>query len=244
MLGSSPDVVMTVDEWHVAVFGDRHAVRKGATQAFSSLGLKSFEPLRRYALRKTLEARDPDDLAAKPDARACVVKLMGYHLVFSEMIRRSFEQATFVNLVRHPYGQCESLLRSGQTLEVACRRYNDVSEMILERSASGAITVRFEDVVTHPVETCDELYRSLGIRWADDGRFAFKIKPYGANRVGDVDVSRGEIVRLGADDAGDSIDPSVLHGERERLTEAQRRSIWALTGPVAARLGYTESGSC
>jgi Sulfotransferase family len=242
MIGSSPDVIMTSEEWHVGVFGDRKMLRKGAPLAFRSLGIQSFEPLRRYALRKTLEMRRPNDVTTKIDARSLVVKLMDYHIVFAQMIGTSFERATFVNLTRHPYGQCESLMRSGLSLERGCRWYNDVALMMAKQAESGAITVRFEEVVTRPIETCDRLYRSLGVRWSEDGKFEFKVKPYGTDRMADVGVEDKGFIRIGAEDASLQIDASVLRGETERLSDTQRRAIWDLTGVAAARLGYTAAG--
>jgi hypothetical protein len=243
MIGSSPDVIMTSEEWHVGVFGGAKTVRKGLPWAFRSLGIQSFEPLQRYAFRKTLAMQRPIDVTTKTEARSLVVKLMDYHIVFAQMIGSSFERATFVNLTRHPYGQCESLMRSGLSLEGACRWYGDVARMMAKHAESGAITVRFEDVVTRPIETCDGLYRSLGVRWSEDGKFEFKIKPYGSERMADVGVEDREIVRIGREDAGEQIVPSVLRGETERLSDAQRRAIWHLTGAGAARLGYTSAGS-
>jgi hypothetical protein len=242
MIGSSPDVIMTSEEWHVGVFGASKTLRKGLPWAFRSFGVQSFEPLRRYAFRKTIDMRRPVDVTTKTDARSLVVKLMDYHIVFARMIGSSFERATFVNLTRHPYGQCESLMRSGLTLEQACRWYDDVARMMAQQ-ADSAITVRFEDVVSRPVETCDALYRSLGVRWSEDGRFEFKIKPYGSERMADLGVEDREIIRIDREDAAQQIDPSVLRGETERLSETQRRAIWDLTGVAAARLGYTSTGS-
>jgi sulfotransferase family protein len=243
MLGSSPDVIMTSKEWHVGVFGERRRLRKGFLLAYRALGIGSFEPLRRYALGKTLEMQKPDDVSTKTEARSLVVKLMDYHIAFAQMIGASFEQATFIILTRHPYGQCESLMRSGLSLESACRWYDDVAHMLAQQAESGAITLRFEDVVTRPMETCDGLYRSLGVRWSEDGKFEFKVKPYGTDRMADVGVEDRELIRIGAEDASQQIDGSVLRGEAERLSETQRRAIWDLTGAVAARLGYTEAGS-
>jgi Sulfotransferase family len=243
MIGSSPDVIMTSKEWHVGVFGERRKLRKGLLLACRSLGIRSVEPLRRYARWKTLEMQEPDDVSTKTEARSLVVKLMDYYIGFAQMISASFEQATFINLTRHPYGQCESLMRSGLSLEDACRWYGDVARMMAERAESGAIAVRFEDIVTRPIETCDELYRSLGVRWSEDGKFEFKIKPYGADRMADVGVEDREFTRIGAQDASRHIDASVLRGERERLSDGQRKAIWKLTGSAAARLGYGESGA-
>jgi hypothetical protein len=243
MIGSSPDVIMTSAEWHVGVFGSRKTLRKGLPLAFRSLGIRSVEPLRRYALRKTLEMQRPNDVTTKPDARSLVVKLMDYHIVFAEMIGTSFERATFVNLTRHPYGLCESLMRSGLSLEHACRWYDDVARMMVQQAEWGAISVRFQDVITRPMETCDGLYRSLGVRWAEDGKFEFKVKPFGTDRMADIGVEDKELIRIGAQDAARQIDASVLRGEMERLSDAQRRVIWGLTGEAAARLGYTAAGS-
>ena len=239
MIGSSPDVIMTTKEWHVGVFGGRRKLRKGLVVAFESLGIKSAEPLRRYAFRKMIEMQRPRDLSTKPDARFVVTKLMDHHIIFSDMIARSFQRAKFINLTRHPYGQCESLMRSGLSLESACRWYNDVACMMADHAESGALSVRFEDVVTCPMETCDTLYRVLGVRWSEDGKFDFKAKPYGAERLADVGVHDVEFIRIGAEDAGHHIDASVLRGERQRLSDAQRREIWRLAGTAADRLGYT-----
>jgi hypothetical protein len=242
MIGSSPDVIMTHKEWHVGVFGERKKLRKGLLLASRSRGIRSSEPLRRYALAKTFEMQRPSDVATKTDARSLVVKLMDYYIVFARMIGKSFEQATFINLTRHPYGQCESLMRSGLSLEQACRWYSDVAGMMADQD-SGAVDVRFEDVITRPIETCDKLYRSLGVRWSEDGKFEFKVKPYGDDRTVGVSVENKEFIRIGPQDVSRHVDASVLRGERERLSDAQRRAIWRLTGAAAARLGYAESGS-
>jgi hypothetical protein len=242
MIGSSPDVIMTGDEWHVGVFGRAKLPRKGAVLAFRSLGIRSFEPLKRYAFRKTIEMQRPSDLAQKPEALSCVIKLMDYHIVFSDMIRRSFDSTTFVNLIRHPYGQCESLMRSGLSLEDASNWYVDVAKM-MDRHVTEAIVVRFEDIVMQPMQECDQLYRALGIGWAEDGKFDFKIKPYGELRTKDLDVRHGAVVRIGAGDVEGRIDRAVLRSARERLSDGQRDAIWYLTGETASRFGYDQAGS-
>jgi len=244
MIGSSPDVIMTVDEWHVGVFGNAKLRRKGALFVFRALGIGSFEPLRRHAFRKTIESQRADDLDLKTEARSCVIKLMDYHIVFSDMIRRSFQSTTFVNLIRHPYGQCESLMRSGLSLVDASQWYVDVAQMMASHANSGAVVVRFEDIVTQPMRTCDQLYQALGIRWAEDGRFDFKIKPYGDRRTENVDVRGGEVVRIGTDDVGRHIDRGVLRGEKKRLSHGQRKAIWNVTGEIASGFGYDEIASC
>jgi hypothetical protein len=93
------------------------------------------------------------------------------------------------------------------------------------------------------METCDKLYRSLGLRWSEDGKFDFKVKPYGACRTADVGVHDREFIRIGGEDVRHHIDASVLRGERDRLSDAERKIIWELTGAAAASFNYTELGS-
>jgi hypothetical protein len=164
---------------------------------------------------------------------------MDYHVVFARMIGASFERATCINLTRHPYGQCESLMRIGLSLESACRWYNDVARMMADLSQSGAIGLRFEDVVTRLMETCDELYRSLGVRWSEDGSSNSRLSlmapvawPTWASRTGRSSSSAQTKPRT-------KIDASVLGGERERPSD---RAIWNLTGAAATRFSYTVSG--
>jgi hypothetical protein len=244
MIGSSPDVIMTDREWHVGVFGGAKILRKVALRAFGSLDIDSFEPLRWYVSKKTVEMQRPADLANKTGARLCVIKLMDHHILFSEMIRRSFRQATFVNLTRHPYGQCESLIRSGLSLEVASEWYAEVARMMARRAESGALTLRFEDIVTQPMLACDKLYEALGIRWPADGKFDFKIKAYGERRTEGISVRDREFIRIAAEEFERWIDPTVLRGERDRLSDHERRVIWSLTGEMASHFGYDQSGSC
>jgi len=136
------------------------------------------------------------------------------------------------------------LMRSGLSLADASEWYVDVAQMMARHADSGALVVRFEEVVSQPMRACDQLYRDLSIRWAEDGRFDFKIKPYGDRRTDDVGVRDGEVVRIGAEDVGLHIDGAVLRGEKDRLSDDQRKAIWDLTGEMASRFGYEENGSC
>lgn len=72
--------------------------------------------------------------------------------------------------------------------------------MMADLSESGAIGLRVEDVVTRPVETSDELYRSLGVRWSEDGKFEFKVKPHDADRIWE--LTGGGAARFGYSASG------------------------------------------
>ena len=240
MIGSSPDVVMMKEEWHQAVFGSQRRLRRLATKAFALLGVDSVEPLRRFAHRRVLAKIDAADVDAKLDADRVVMKLMDYHIVFADMIQRSFASTQFVILTRHPHGQCGSLMRSELSLEAACEWYNDVANlMLLQAARPGAITIRFEDLVADPYGWCTSTYEKLQIKAAADGKFVHKVKPYGQSRVGNLDVAQGELIRIGKEDARQHIDSSVLN-MRDSMSEADLKRIWQLCGPAARKLGYEE----
>ena len=59
------------------------------------------------------------------------------------------------------------------------------------------------------------LRKCLGVCWSEDGKFEFKVKPYGAHRLANVGVEDRAFIRIGAEEASDQIDASVLGGERE-----------------------------
>ena len=79
--------------------------------------------------------------------------------------------------------------RTSCTTTTGAELQNHVACMMADHAESGALSVRFEDVVTRPMKTCDTLYRVLGVRWSEDEKFNFKAKPHGAERLADVGVS-------------------------------------------------------
>lgn len=137
--------------------------------------------------------------------------------------------------LRKDSSSCEAVLTSRALAAGTATR------MMADHFVSGATGVRFEDVVTRPMETCDKLYRSFGVCWSEDGKFEFTVKPYGAHRVAD-GGRRGQGVHPHRRRrSSHQIDPSGLRGERERLSDAERRAIWNLTEAGATQFGYTAS---
>lgn len=238
MIGSSPDAVMTTREWHQAVFGNARRLRNLTTLVFETSGITSLGPLRRHAFRNILRARSGPDMAAKPGAEAIVIKLMDRHLVFGEMLRLSFPRTDFVVLARHPYAQCESLLRSGMTLAQSCDWYNLTSRHMKRYASNGAPVVRFEDIVEDPIAVCDRVYRALGIGWAGDRKFVFKVKRFGPDRGQNEDAAAGEEIRIGSADVAAWINPGAARDGAKRLSAVQRDEIWQRTGALAQNFGY------
>jgi hypothetical protein len=241
MIGSSPDVVMTDWEWHHAVFGSAHWLRKLATRSFWHFGISSFGPLRRRAHRALLAMRSPEDLRTKRIDASIVTKVMDYHMAFNSMVAESFDEVDYVVLTRHPFGQCESLMRSGLSVAEACRWYEDIAGAMAKTiEQEQSIVVRFEDMVGDPVACCDQLYSRLKISWRADGRFRLKKKRFGENRQGDGDFSENRFEWVGPDNAAQSIDAGVVGAGIGRLPPHTRREIWRRTGAAAQRLGYQQ----
>lgn len=243
MIGSSPDVVMTDREWHQAVFGSAYWFRKIATRSFWHFGISSFPPLRRRAYRALLAMRSPEDLQTKRSDASIVTKVMDYHMAFNSMVAASFDEVDYVVLTRHPFGQCESLMRSGLSVRQACRWYTDVAGAMAETvEQEQGIVVRFEDLVEDPIACCDELYSRLEISWRTDGRFRLKKKRFGEDRRDDGDFSENRFEWLGADNAARHIDAGVVKAAIDRLSQPVRGEIWRQTRYAAQRLGYSDAG--
>jgi Sulfotransferase family len=241
MIGSSPDVIMTEKEWHQAVFGSSRRLRNLTTRTFWHLGISSIGLLQRRAHDALLAMRSAEDLRTKRDDASIVTKVMDYHIVFSSMIARAFDAVDYVVLTRHPFGQCESLMRSGLGLRAACRWYNDVAAAMSDTvEQRQGIVVRFEDLVEKPIAYCDRLYSRLGIAWRTDGRFRLKKKRFGEDRRGNGDFSENLFEWVGAENAAQCIDAGVARAAIGRLASHTRGEIWRRTRIAAQRLGYQE----
>lgn len=241
MLGSSPDVIMTGAEWHQAVFGGARRTRRLITKAFCTFGLSSLPVLRRHAHRALLAACHEDDLRSKPPDAAVVTKVMDYHIAFNAMIAGEFDETRNVVLTRHPFGQCESLMRSGLRIDQACRWYCDVAtRMAGVIEESGAVQVRFERLMKAPVDTCGEVYAAVGVSWRADRRFRHKVKRFGADRRGNGDFAENRYEWIGSADAASYIDGNVVESAVARLSADTRARIWRETRGAAIALGYSE----
>lgn len=231
---------MTGKEWHVGVFEKRKTLRKGPTLAFRSLGIKSSESLGRCALRKMLEMRRPNDVTTRIDARSLVVKLVDYHMAFVEMIQASVEGATFINLTRHPFGQCESLMGSGLSLVSSCRWYGDIARMMADhpgREQSKCVSRTSLPGRWRLATSSIDPPACTGPRTASSNSRSILTAPIAwprwASRTGSSSASAQKVPRIKS--------TRPFCAGREQLSDAQRKAIWNLTGATAARFGHTAS---
>lgn len=246
LIGASPDVLMMDQEWHQAAFKG-NTLPPRAARALHRQGLlsplslpmkafnRAFAPL---AAKRTAGALEPGQREIKPAARAAVMKLMDYHLLFLSSIEHAHASVQPLILTRDPLAQAEGLMRSGLSAGAAgqwCRNVLALMDGIHRRT--GAPVFRFEDLISEPAVFTHRLYDTLGLAWPPEGMVRVKVKGYGAQRQGDVDVGQA-YRRLPVSELASFLDPAVNAQAIARLSPADREEILSATADLAANFGY------
>jgi len=138
-------------------------------------------------------------------------------------LARRFAPASFVALVRSPYGVSEGIARrTGASIVRAATHWDKANRALLEdlTSLERALLVRYEDLVADPGATLERITRSLGLA-------PLPASAWQGPRA--VHNASGEPQPLG-DFNADSL---------RRLSPAERDAITAIAGETMARLGYT-----
>jgi len=248
LLGSSPDIWMMQKEWHQTVFGARQTLRRvlrKATRSGMLHNLADGERPHDRMLQRFVRRRIHNDLAQDtglyhPQAALICMKVMDYNIVWTNGIQNSFDGGKTVVLLRHPQPQCESLMRSGLTLEAACDKYNDVAtHMARLISRTGVVVVRFEEFLADPEAVMTRTYAALGARAPD--KYTAKVKPYGDKRQATTDVSTRKLRTIARDELRGFVDPDVDKNGIARLSALQAETIWGLTSATAECLGYRDA---
>ena len=244
MLGSSPDAVVMRREWHQAVFAGADGLRRALRWINRRGWLRTAPPVltaplaRAAALRVVSDMRS-EDMAAKPGADAVVIKLMDHNLWRLPLIAQGFGSIRPVILTRDPLAQCESLMRSGLSVEVAADWYRDVAEaMVWIRDRYAAPVFRFEDLVEQPDDFAQRLFPALSLAAPRDYRL--KKKRYGTARDPIHRDVTGTHIIIPASGLRDFIDPKVNVESIERLGPDQRGLIAKATAIPARSLGYAQ----
>jgi hypothetical protein len=247
-LGSSPDVWMMEREWHEAVFDRMTLVRKGLRRAtrhglLRRLGSSDHfhdRMVQKFVRHRAEAALVPDGELRHPDARLVGIKVMDYNIVWHDSILRAFGGGRTVILMRRPVPQCESLLRSGLSLEQACNKYNEVAAYmadLCERPES--VIVRFDDFLANPSQVMAQTCAALNI--IEPTTYVAKIKPYGSKRQASTDVSARNLGAIPREELRDFVDSDVDALGAARLSARQRREIEERTLVSAERLGYAHT---
>jgi hypothetical protein len=103
---------------------------------------------------------------------------------------------------------------------------------------SDALLLRLEDLVRSPEAFVKSLYDALGIAAAEDGRIRFKVKSFGAGRMGNVNAATGEKLRIKLAEVPDHIAADVNTRAVARLERSARQRIWTGTRATAELFDY------
>jgi hypothetical protein len=235
-------------EWHKAVFHRMTLIRKGLRR-ITRLGflhqLGNSDHLHDRTIQQFVRHRVeahlvPEGELHHPNARLVGMKVMDYNIVWHDSILRAFGGGDTVILARRPLPQCESLLRSGLSLEQACERYNEVAGYMADLAERpGSVVVHFGAFLADPAQVMAQTCATLNI--VEPTKYVARIKPYGSKRQASTDISARNLREVPKDELRGFVDPSVDAAGAERLSNYQRREIKARTLVSAERLGYLDN---
>ncbi|MER8439470.1 sulfotransferase [Mesorhizobium sp. M1312] len=205
MIGSSPGVLMTFDEfWQFYYNGGwnlppkvyrRLGVRAGKLASRSVFYAKRFQK----RLERSIQASIAADYQLRKErgldlalARHVLFKVTEYDIFLNSEIEKQFEETIFVGLVRNGYGLCDSWKRRGVPAMMAGRVYSHIAGKMLEEQAArdNYLLVRFEDMVAHPLRFLDRLYGRLALPRPREDGYIHKPKSYGPGQEAAASASR------------------------------------------------------
>ncbi len=245
MIGSSADVLMPGGEWHQGFYG-RYPVAGRLLRRVSrpwSLDVPPVAGLRPLIKRRVISSVPDSEWDSKPDAEAVVVKLMDHHLAMNRAIKKTFSAYAQVMLTRHPVAQCESLMRSGLSLEQAVNWYVDVVKRYARLLQHDEVQViKFEDMVRNPFAIRKAIYSALDISVPESGSFRIKRKQFGSDRRSN-NLALGDYVDVTQQNVHDLIDVNVNIKSIERVPDDAIAYIWDKAGALAGVFGYERETS-
>lgn len=245
-LGSAPGAVVMEHEWHQSVFEGADWLKKALRRlARRGRGLElgqGIGPLAKWGqniVRRRMEAGiRTEEPWAESNPQYLVAKVMDYNIHRRGVIEAAFGQpARAVVLTRAPLPQVEGLTRSGQSLEAACKWYNDIAFPMAKLLAkSDTHHIRFEDLIADPVASLEAMLAAFGL--ATPETFYLKNKAFGADRDGNTDVKSAPYKAVTRDTLRDFVSAEVNAKAVARLSDAQKAEIIDRTGAAARALGY------
>lgn len=245
-LGSARGTLTMDREWHQAVFENadwlKRVLRRSARMGLGHRLGTGGGPVDR-AIRRSVRGRIAADIRQTPpwiggEADWLVIKLMDHNVIRHRLIERTLGAGRTIVLTRAALPHCESLMRSGLSLDAACAWYRDVARALgALRRTPGTVVVRFEDLIAEPLETLETMFKHLGLRPPDI--YYLKDKAFGTERVADTDVTHAAVRPIAGPGLRGFVRPDVNRAAVSRLTGAERDAIRRQTTEAAADLGYT-----
>ncbi|WP_170336815.1 sulfotransferase [Ruegeria arenilitoris] len=237
ILASSPHII-TSKEWHREVFPTRR-IGKAFRVLRYKYGFTAADPFIGATSAKRLEDIYKTEVVKKPTATQFATKVMDFYSVFNPAISAAHPGTRFVLFLREPVGQCESLIRSGNSLNEAIDWYNSVLELFWrQKLENNDIPVfRFEDLLRNPETFAMSVYETLQLSPPPNGQINLRTKRFGSDRNKNEDAATGW-TKVAIKNLGDFIDASVNQRARSRIGEEKAAEILSRTRLTAERFGY------
>ena len=189
IIGSSPDVAMTREEFH-RITNHSNSLPIKLMMRINALYPKlplmhsyinnAVRESRNRALKFDTQNLQDRSLCPNDMTHICF-KVMGRDNHFNDLIANSFPKTKFIYLTRQPEGLCDSYYRRGFSPEEAAKNYAVSVKHMKEhfkRNPEG-LFIHFEDLAQNLQKTIDYLFKHLSIRKPANEHYLLKQKAFG-----------------------------------------------------------------
>lgn len=225
VIGSSPDCVMTLKEFHTAL---QYYNNLPLRIALRVAALIPALPVFKHYIRRKLDASAREaviyskDLYERrnidPDQAGYICfKMMGGDNRFNDLVAHAYDDARFVFLTRSNEGVCESYYRRGLSAKEAgltIGHYHRRIKKTAEKYPGKTITISFEDLAENPEAVIENIYKTLDLTAAPNKLYRHRPKGYGAGQEDASKKQTGHIL-ITPDELKDRIEskpPSYFRG--------------------------------
>jgi hypothetical protein len=161
----------------------------------------------------------------------------------TDVLNGMYDDVTFFGLVRDGRALCESHLRRGASVDEVAQLYEQVGEAM--QTYAGQLPnfhlVRFEEVITNPMDQVSRVYQHAGLDPADVPKFRLQIKAKTekeGERKLEAEHDR-QVVWYDRTSVETYFDPAVNDHQINQLDPAARREFEQHTEATLRSLGYS-----
>ncbi len=174
-----------------------------------------------------------------PDARM-LVKLVNYNVGLAQDLALAFPNATFVGLMRDPFGICESMMARGAEPTDILPLYSYVGEELLRLEAEGLPVkiVRLEDMISDFKLSVEDVYRFCGLDVSAMTGICLQIKERITDAAGALTSIRKVDRFYSFDQVNTHMRGDINARALERLTPEVIRMVERTCAPIMERFGY------
>lgn len=204
IIGSSPDVQMTLEEFHNLSNLDKNLlVRLLMRLSVISGNIPLMTTYLRESLHKSTERAKQQNTQKwnersldSSKAEYMCFKVMGGDNRFNDIISKCFDTVQFVYIIRDPEAICDSYYRRGINARFAAKMYGKTLNRMHKSHQKNPknIWINFEDLAQQPTQTIQSLYQKLGISPPPDKKYLYKTKKFGPGHETDSQATHQKIL--------------------------------------------------